>query len=208
MELTLYTLSQVDFFATFADILNYPLPGGDYCTYAYDSDSPNLQKSAKKLGRPKWPEYGNLNSYMKYLTGQSTAVKYSAEVQLRNSQGISQYLTEAQVTGLGRAELWKTKEDRTGFLVGTLFFFYLFFSFFICFFSFFIFFFSFFIFFILFFSFLFSYLIFELICFFSFIFLPVFVLFFIYFSLSSFLFVFFKSVFLICYFLSFCLNFF
>ena len=32
-------VSQTDLFATFADIMDYPLPGGDKCIYAYDSDT-------------------------------------------------------------------------------------------------------------------------------------------------------------------------
>ena len=32
-------VSQIDFFATFADILNYPLPSKEKCVYSYDSNT-------------------------------------------------------------------------------------------------------------------------------------------------------------------------
>ena len=44
-------VGQVDFFATFADILNYPLPGKNTCTYAYDSDTAPEGVDPSKLGR-------------------------------------------------------------------------------------------------------------------------------------------------------------
>lgn len=108
-------VSQVDFFATFADILNYPLPGGEKCVYAYDYNKPI---DSYKIGRPKRPTFGNTNSYFKYLTGQTPAEGYTSSVQLKNSKGLDLYLEEAKIAGLGRTELWKTKEVRTGFLLG------------------------------------------------------------------------------------------
>ena len=39
-------VGQVDLFATFADVLNYPLPKGDKCTYAYKSETDS------SIGRP------------------------------------------------------------------------------------------------------------------------------------------------------------
>ena len=46
-------VSQLDYFATFADILGYPLPNGDKCTYAYDTDTANLHdQEPSRLGRP------------------------------------------------------------------------------------------------------------------------------------------------------------
>ena len=44
-------VGQVDFFATFADILNYPLPGKETCTYAFDSDTAPAGTDPSKLGR-------------------------------------------------------------------------------------------------------------------------------------------------------------
>ena len=32
-------VGQIDFFATFADILDYPLPGADKCIYSFNSDT-------------------------------------------------------------------------------------------------------------------------------------------------------------------------
>ena len=46
-------VSQLDYFATFADILGYPLPNGDKCTYAYDTDTAKLHdQEPSRLGRP------------------------------------------------------------------------------------------------------------------------------------------------------------
>ena len=45
-------VSQTDFFATFADILDYPLPNGDQCIYGYDSTTAAVHnRNAKQLGR-------------------------------------------------------------------------------------------------------------------------------------------------------------
>ena len=44
-------VGQVDFFATFADILNYPLPGGEHCKYAFDSSNAPEDEDASTLGR-------------------------------------------------------------------------------------------------------------------------------------------------------------
>ena len=63
-------VSQTDFFATFAEVLNYPLPGGEKCTYSYDSNSKSISKSKMRdLGRPIRPNWGNSNTYTSFLTG-------------------------------------------------------------------------------------------------------------------------------------------
>jgi len=51
-------VGQVDLFATFADVLNYPLPRGDKCVYAHKSDTDS------SIGRPalkKWWVGGRKN---------------------------------------------------------------------------------------------------------------------------------------------------
>ena len=46
-------VSQTDLFATFADIMNYPLPDGDKCVYAYDSTTAAVRnKDVSLLRRP------------------------------------------------------------------------------------------------------------------------------------------------------------
>merc|ERR1719454_1939804 len=45
-------VSQTDFFATFADILDYPLPEGKDCIYGYDSSTAMVHdRDANLLGR-------------------------------------------------------------------------------------------------------------------------------------------------------------
>jgi hypothetical protein len=46
-------VGQVDLFSTFADIMNYPLPGKDKCTYAFNSDNAaNGGQDPATIGRP------------------------------------------------------------------------------------------------------------------------------------------------------------
>ena len=45
-------VSQTDFFATFADIMDYPLPGGDQCIYGFDSSTAHVHnRNPAALGR-------------------------------------------------------------------------------------------------------------------------------------------------------------
>lgn len=45
-------VSQTDLFATFADIMKYPLPGGDKCTYGFDSTTAHHhQRDPTIIGR-------------------------------------------------------------------------------------------------------------------------------------------------------------
>ena len=45
-------VSQTDLFATFADIMKYPLPGGDKCTYGFDStNAHHHQRDPTIIGR-------------------------------------------------------------------------------------------------------------------------------------------------------------
>ena len=81
-------VSQTDFFATFAEVLNYPLPGGEKCTYSYDSSSKSISKSKMRdLGRPIRPNWGNSNTYKSFLTGLRSPEGFTSDVELKNSQG-------------------------------------------------------------------------------------------------------------------------
>ena len=44
-------VTHVDYFATFADILNYPLPKGDKCVYGFDEKTAPEGADASSLGR-------------------------------------------------------------------------------------------------------------------------------------------------------------
>ena len=40
-------VSQLDLFATFADMIQYPLPGREQCTYAFDAESRAIPNDVK-----------------------------------------------------------------------------------------------------------------------------------------------------------------
>ena len=47
-------VSQTDLYATFADVMNYPLPSGDSCIYGYDSSTASVHdRDPAALGRVK-----------------------------------------------------------------------------------------------------------------------------------------------------------
>ena len=116
-------VSQVDFFATFADILDYPLPKKESCVYAYDSNNAHVHRQdATKLGRPtdfgpknSWP--GKMRQYNAGNTGWATG--YTSEVVMRGTaKNDAMYLREVQTAGFSTVERWHTKEEFTGFLLG------------------------------------------------------------------------------------------
>lgn len=185
-------VGQVDFFATFADILNYPLPNSTYCTYAFNSETAAISgRDPTILGRPKrgkeqrtfayenapiwtqrvwnyttnpclakvgvkqrasrkcewrtceeckqfWDDeiVTDENSPFNYRTADWMAIQknvfciagagmkcltdeygYDAEVQMKTGIKLN-YLKEIKNLGYKEAELWYTKEQKTGYMLG------------------------------------------------------------------------------------------
>jgi len=119
-------VSQVDFFATFADVLNYPLPPASSCTYSYNSENANVHGlDDTRIGRPglsakhkKTRNPGNAwLADLKKMDWTSNNI-YDGSMQSRNGAGKALRFKEVLAVGMDRMEKWLTKEDRTGFLVG------------------------------------------------------------------------------------------
>jgi len=61
-------VSHADFFATFAEIMDYPLPGPELCRYSFNSDNAHVHdQTASKIGRPgmSQPEITNPGRWIK-----------------------------------------------------------------------------------------------------------------------------------------------
>ena len=117
-------VSQADFFATFADILKYPLPKGDSCVYSYNSDNAAVHnQTASRIGRPglqpttpnpvKW-----LAAMKNWDWSDTSKTIFDASVVYRGANGKAVYLKEVSGIGFDRIEQWLTKEDQTGFILG------------------------------------------------------------------------------------------
>jgi len=84
-------VGQVDLFGTFADIMNYPLPGGEKCIYAFNSENgPETGHDPASIGRPKKKQNESNKRYCERVgagivngtyTGEDTG--YETMVQLR-----------------------------------------------------------------------------------------------------------------------------
>lgn len=121
-------VGQVDLFSTFADIMNYPLPGKEKCIYAFNSDNAaNAGHDPASLGRPaKKSQTESSRNYCtridEFLQDDGTytgpSYGYDSAVQIRSSKdGSADYLVEKK-DWYEKSETWKTIEDKTGFLVG------------------------------------------------------------------------------------------
>ena len=65
-------VGQVDFFATFADIMNYPLPGKEACKYAKDGDDATIGRLKRSPGRSPG-QYENSFRWSKMIKEKSDA---------------------------------------------------------------------------------------------------------------------------------------
>ena len=81
-------VSQVDFFATFADILKYPLADSSKCVYAFDSKTSGMTLADKiSIGRPYIEDLAkNKGKYNQMLKGDREFDEFSAKVLLVNSR--------------------------------------------------------------------------------------------------------------------------
>ena len=120
-------VSQVDFFATFADMLGYPLPKASACVYSYNSKNENVHgQDATKIGRPGlYPNHEQspnpgatwLEDMKTWNWSDPAKNIFDAKVQIRAGKG--QLIDkEVQVIGMDRLEGWLTQEDLTGYIVG------------------------------------------------------------------------------------------
>ena len=100
-------VGQVDLFGTFADIMNYPLPQGDKCIYAFNSDNAHLAgHDPKSIGRPSRLPKENGKKYCERVKANLTDGTYSGEfsgfdtaVQLRMvKDNRADYLLERNVS--------------------------------------------------------------------------------------------------------------
>ena len=110
-------IGQIDFFATFADILNYPLPKGDKCIYGFDSKSAPSDQDPATLGRTARSQKLSFGKYLKSLRTSefrnSSRSSFSSIVQVSRDQNM-----ELKVFGFKTVQKYKTQEPLTGFLVG------------------------------------------------------------------------------------------
>ena len=115
-------VSQLDFFSTFADIMEYPLPKGDKCVYGYDSKTAKFHnKDARILGRPGLYPGMRPSTWLRAMknwdwTDKSKTIFTS--IPIAPSTAGRKYSDEVSGLGFKRTEQFLSQEDLTGFLVG------------------------------------------------------------------------------------------
>ena len=97
-------VGHIDLFATYADILGYPLPAGDKCIYAFDSNTAAINgQDENTIGRPMKKAKETPRAYCSRVgkgiqegngtyVGENTG--WATQVQLRFVSGGSDYLLE------------------------------------------------------------------------------------------------------------------
>ena len=117
-------VSQIDFFATFADIMEYPLPLGDKCVYAFNSENAVVHgQDASRIGRPGlYPNQPNPTRWIRDMEtwnwNDAANNRFDSTVVFRTPKDFTKYDMEVMVVGPDRTEQWLTKEEQTGFILG------------------------------------------------------------------------------------------
>ena len=121
-------VTQADFFATFADILDYPLPDGDACVYSYNSDNAAVHDQiASRIGRPglqpshqnsRFPASKWLKDMKTWNWNDASKTIFDATLVSRTQKDKAGFVKEVQALGPDRIETWLTKEEATGFILG------------------------------------------------------------------------------------------
>ena len=107
-------ISHADFFATFAEILDYPLPKGDSCVYSFNSRTAAAHgQDAAKIGRPSSFE-SNPNRWLADVQNGREEAEFDGSIIIRSRSGKPMYHKEYTGVGPDRTEQWLTKEDLTG----------------------------------------------------------------------------------------------
>ena len=112
-------VSQADFFATFADILHYPLPPGDSCVYSFNSQTATAHnQDATKIGRPTgFGKSGKIapNRWLAEVQKGTEHSEFDASVVMRANSGKSMYAKEYVGVGPDRHPISTTSRRQHTF---------------------------------------------------------------------------------------------
>ena len=117
-------VSQIDFFATFADIMKYPLPSGKKCVYSFNSENAAVHgQDASRIGRPGlYPNQSSPKSWLKDMPNwdwnDPSKTRFDSTLIIRTPKGGAEHVKEFVSIGADRVEQFLTKEDKTGFILG------------------------------------------------------------------------------------------
>ena len=113
-------VGQTDFFATFADVLGYPLPPAENCVYAFNSENAHVHgQNVTKIRRPGFQRASTdpwlwRRDMLDFNWENNNNKKFESSLIMRyRASGKQQEDVEYKTIGPDRSEQFLTMEDQT-----------------------------------------------------------------------------------------------